>query len=161
MRILPLIYLITGIATIFIGPLAGKAGDRFGKFPIFCFGSAVTLVMVPIWTNIGHVPLAWVIVLNVLLFAGIFSRIIPSQALVSAIPDPDKRGSFNAISASLQQFAGGVSAAVAGVWSLSSIRAARWSISIRLGYIVVAIAMVSVALMYFVQKQVREAASRI
>jgi hypothetical protein len=81
---------------------------------MFCVGSIVTLIMVPIWTHIGHVPLATVIVINVILFAGIFSRMIPAQALISAIPEPAKRGAFNAVSASLQQFAGGVSAAVAG-----------------------------------------------
>jgi predicted MFS family arabinose efflux permease len=158
-EVLPLIYLITGICTIFVGPLVGKASDSFGKFPTFCFGSAVTLVMVPVWTNIGHVPLAWVIVINVVLFAGIFSRIIPSQALISAIPDPTKRGAFNAISASLQQFAGGVSAAVAGLVIVQLPNGAlehfNW-----LGIIVVTIAMVSVVLMYFLHKQVPEQASR-
>lgn len=157
--VLPLIYLITGICTIFVGPLVGKASDSFGKFPTFCFGSAVTLVMVPIWTNLGHVPLAWVIVVNVVLFAGIFSRIIPSQALISAIPDPTRRGAFNAISASLQQFAGGVSAAIAGLVIVQEpngpLKHFNW-----LGIIVVAIAMVSLVLMYFVQKQIRESASR-
>lgn len=158
-EVLPLIYLITGIFTIFVGPLVGKASDTFGKFRVFCFGSAVTLVMVPLWTNIGRVPLAWVIVVNVVLFAGIFSRIIPSQALISAIPEPSKRGAFNAISASLQQFAGGVSAAVAGLVIIQlpsgALQHFNW-----LGYIVVAIAMVSVALMYFVHKQVPEQTSR-
>ncbi len=159
-EVLPLIYLITGICTIFVGPLVGKASDSFGKFPTFCFGSAVTLVMVPVWTNIGHIPLAWVIVINVVLFAGIFSRIIPSQALISAIPDPTKRGAFNAISASLQQFAGGVSAAIAGLVIVQMPSGAlehfNW-----LGIIVVAIAMVSVVLMYFLHKQVPEQASRV
>jgi predicted MFS family arabinose efflux permease len=114
-EVLPPIYLITGLSTVFVGPLVGKVSDSFGKFPTFCFGNLVTLVMVPIWTNIGHVPLVWVIVVNVILFAGIFSRMIPSQALISAVPEPTKRGAFNAISASLQQFAGGVSSAVAGL----------------------------------------------
>src|ERR1700733_1695757 len=112
--VLPVIYLVTGVSAIFVGPLVGKASDSFGKFPMFCVGSIVTLIMVPIWTHIGHVPLATVIVINVILFAGIFSRMIPSQALISAIPEPAKRGAFNAVSASLQQFAGGVSASVAG-----------------------------------------------
>ena len=57
--VLPLIYLVTGLCTVFVGPLVGKASDSFGKFPVFCFGSLVTLVMVPIWTNIGHAPLSW------------------------------------------------------------------------------------------------------
>jgi predicted MFS family arabinose efflux permease len=155
--VLPVIYLVTGLSTVFVGPLVGKASDSFGKFQIFCFGSLVTLIMVPIWTNIGHVPLTAVIVVNVILFAGIFSRIIPSQALISAIPDPTKRGAFNAISASLQQFAGGISAAVAGLVIVQLPKGALVHFD-WLGYIVMTIALVSLALMYFVHKQVPESA---
>jgi len=157
--VLPAIYLVTGISSIFVGPLVGKASDSFGKFPMFCFGSLVTLLMVPIWTNIGHVPLATVIVINVVLFAGIFSRMIPAQALISAIPEPNKRGAFNSVSASLQQFAGAVSAAVAG-WLIvqrpnGSLDHFDW-----LGYLVMAITLVTFALMYLVHKQVPEAAPK-
>jgi predicted MFS family arabinose efflux permease len=157
--VLPVIYLATGISTIFIGPLVGKASDSFGKFPMFCVGSLVTLIMVPIWTNIGHVPLALVIVINVVLFAGIFSRMIPSQALISAIPEPAKRGAFNSVSASLQQFAGGLSATVAG-WLIiqrpdGSLAHFDW-----LGYVVVSITLLSFLLMYQVHKQVPEAAPK-
>lgn len=157
--VLPMIYLVTGLSTIFVGPLVGKASDSFGKFRVFCFGSLVTLTMVPLWTNIGHVPLAAVIAINVVLFAGIFSRIIPAQALISAIPEPSKRGAFNSISASLQQFAGGASAAIAGLViverSDGSLAHFDW-----LGYLVMAIALGTVALMYRVHKQVPEAAPR-
>ena len=69
--------------------------DRFGKFPTFCFGTVISVIMVIIWTNIGHLALAWVIVINVLLFAGIFSRMIPAQALLSSIPGPAQRGAFD------------------------------------------------------------------
>jgi Na+/melibiose symporter-like transporter len=115
-------------------------------------------MMVPIWTNIGHVPLVWVIVVNVILFAGIFSRMIPSQALISAIPEPTKRGAFNAISASLQQFAGGVSSAVAGLVIVQMPNGALGHFN-WLGYIVMAIALVSLVLMYFLHKQVPEPTS--
>ena len=157
--VLPVIYLVTGVSTIFVGPLVGKASDSFGKFPIFCFGSLVTLIMVPLWTNIGHVPLALVIVLNVILFAGIFSRMIPAQALISAIPEAAKRGAFNAVSASLQQFAGGMSAAVAG-WLIVQRPNGSLAHFDRLGYVVMAITLVAFALMYRVHKQVPEAAPR-
>jgi predicted MFS family arabinose efflux permease len=152
---LPTIYLVTGLCTAFVGPLVGKASDSFGKFQTFCFGSALTIVMVAIWTNLGHEPLAIVILVNVVLFIGIFSRIIPAQALTSAIPDVTKRGAFNAISASLQQFAGGISAAIAGAVIAEnadgSIEHFNW-----LGSIVIAVAALSVVLMYFVHKQVPE-----
>lgn len=153
--VLPLIYLVTGVSSVFVGPLVGKASDRFGKFAMFCCGSLVTLIMVPLWTNIGHVPLVTVIVINVILFAGIFSRMIPAQALISAIPEPTKRGAFNAVSASLQQFAGGVSAGVAG-WLIvrrpdGSLAHFDW-----VGYLVMAITLITLALMYRVHKQVPE-----
>jgi predicted MFS family arabinose efflux permease len=154
--VLPLIYLVTGVSAIFVGPLVGKASDSVGKFPMFCIGSIVTLIMVPLWTNIGHVPLATVIVINVILFAGIFSRMIPAQALISAIPEPAKRGAFNAISASLQQFAGGVSAAVAG-WLIVQRPDGSLAHFDRLGYVVMAISLLTIALMYRVHKQVPEA----
>jgi predicted MFS family arabinose efflux permease len=157
--VLPLIYLITGLCIVFVGPLVGKASDSFGKFPTFCFGTVVSLVLVPIWTNMGHVPLAVVILVNVVLFAGIFSRMIPSQALISAIPEPAKRGAFNAVSASLQQLAGGVSAAIAGVVIVQTPTGALEHFD-WLGYIVMAITLVSLALMYFVHKQVPEPALR-
>jgi predicted MFS family arabinose efflux permease len=154
LTVLPLIYLVTGVSTVFVGPLVGKASDSFGKFPMFCFGTILTLIMVALWTNIGHVPLATVIVINVILFAGIFSRMIPSQALISAIPEPAKRGAFNAISASLQQFAGGVSAAVAG-WLIVQRPNGSLAHFDRLGYVVMAITLVTIALMYRVHKQVQ------
>ncbi|BCM24314.1 MFS transporter [Methyloradius palustris] len=111
---LPTIYFLTGIFTIFVGPLVGKAADAFGKLPVFILGSFVTVVMVLIYTHLGNVPLTTVILVNVLMFTGIFSRLIPFQALVSSVPEQTKRGSFNAVSASIQQFSGGIASVIAG-----------------------------------------------
>jgi predicted MFS family arabinose efflux permease len=152
---LPTIYLITGLFTVFVGPLVGRFSDSFGKFNVFCVGSLVSFVMVAIWTNLGHTPVAEVIVINVLMFIGIFSRIIPFQALISAVPEPSRRGAFNSINASLQQFAGALSAAIAGAVIVEqpngTLSHFNW-----LGYIVMAILLISVTLMYFLHKSVPE-----
>jgi predicted MFS family arabinose efflux permease len=154
---LPTIYLVSGLFSIFTGPLVGRASDAFGKYPTFVFGSAVSVVMVLIYTHLGHVSLTTAIVVNVLMFVGIFSRMIPSQALISAIPEPSQRGSFSAVSASLQQLSGGLGSALAGAIIAQnadgSLRHFDW-----LGYIVVATSLVSLTVMYFVQKSVRERA---
>jgi predicted MFS family arabinose efflux permease len=156
---LPTIYLITGLCTVFTGPLVGKASDRFGKFQTFFFGTLLSLIMVVIWTNLGPTSLTTVIVINVLLFIGIFSRMIPSQALISAIPEVTKRGSFNAISASLQQFSGGIASAVAGLIIVQSdtgqLQHFNW-----LGYVVMAAALLALILMYFIHKSVPERLAR-
>src|ERR1700753_1270257 len=139
---LPTIYLVSGLFSIFTGPLVGRASDAFGKFPVFVFGSAVSVVMVLIYTHLGHVSLTTVIVVNVLMFVGIFSRMIPSQALISAIPEPSQRGSLHGVSDSLSQFSGGLgsvlAAAVIAQNADGTLRHFDW-----LGYIVVATALVS------------------
>src|SRR6185295_12445708 len=73
---LPIIYLVTGIATIFIGPLVGKAADALGKLRVFFFGSAVMIIMVLIYTHLGVTTLWVATTINVVLFVGIFSRMI-------------------------------------------------------------------------------------
>ncbi|MEO8302198.1 MAG: MFS transporter [Rhizomicrobium sp.] len=155
---LPTIYLVSGLSIVFAGPLIGRISDSAGKFQTFLAGSLLTIVMVAIWTNMGHASLATVIAVNVLMFIGIFSRIIPSQALISAIPEVSKRGAFNAVSASLQQAAGGVSATIAGAVIVAApdgtLKHFNW-----LGGIVMAVALLSVVLMYFVHKAVPEHSS--
>lgn len=112
---LPILYLVTGIFSMMMGPLIGRAADRFGKFPMFVFGACFTIPMVLIYTHLGPIPLIHLIIVQALFFVGIFSRTIPSQALMSALPSPDKRGSFMAVNASLQQVSGGLSAMLAGL----------------------------------------------
>jgi predicted MFS family arabinose efflux permease len=150
---LPTIYLVSGLFSIFTGPLVGRASDRFGKFPVFMFGSAVSVVMVLIYTHLGHVGLTTVIIVNVLMFVGIFSRMIPSQALISAIPVPSQRGSFSAISASLQQLSGGLGSVLAAAIIAQNTDGSLRHFD-RLGYIVVATSILSLIAMYFVQKSV-------
>ncbi|HEX7639518.1 MAG TPA: MFS transporter [Burkholderiaceae bacterium] len=111
---LPTIYLATGLCTIFFGPVIGRLADAVGKIRVFLFGSALSIVMVVVYTRLGPIPLWSVIVVNVVLFIGIFSRMIPFQAMVAGVPEPARRGAFNAISASIQQLAGGVASVVAG-----------------------------------------------
>jgi predicted MFS family arabinose efflux permease len=150
---LPTIYLVSGLFSIFMGPLVGKAADVFGKFPTFAFGCAVSVVMVLIYTHLGHVTLTTAIVVNVLMFVGIFSRMIPSQALISAIPEPSQRGSFSAVSSSVQQFSGGLGSVLAAVIIAQNADGSLRHFD-RVGYVVVATTLISVVAMYFVQKSV-------
>ena len=148
---LPTIYLVTGLSTILVGPLIGKAADRFGKVRVFAFGSALSIVMVVLYTHLGTTPLAVLIVVNVLLFAGIFSRMIPFQALVTAVPEPAKRGAFNAVSASIQQLSGGVASVLAGHLVT---RAADGKLEHfpQVGYVVVATTLLATALVWKIQR---------
>jgi predicted MFS family arabinose efflux permease len=156
---LPTIYLVSGLFSIVTGPLVGRAADTFGKYPTFVFGSVVSVIMVLIYTHLGHVSLVTAIVVNVLMFVGIFSRMIPSQALMSAIPDARQRGSFSAVSASLQQLSGGLGSVLAAAIIAEEADGTLIHFD-RLGYIVVATSIVSVIAMYFVQKAVAKRSGR-
>jgi hypothetical protein len=87
------------------------------------------------------------------MFVGIFSRMIPSQALISAIPAAQQRGSFSAISASLQQLSGGLGSVFAAGIIAQNADGSLGHFD-RLGYVVVGTSLVALLAMYFVQKQV-------
>ncbi len=152
---LPLIYFITGVCAIFIGPLVGRACDAFGKFRVFVFGSSVSIVMVLIYTHLGITPLPVVILVNAVMFVGIFSRMIPSQALISAIPSPDKRGSFMAVSSSLQQISGGFASVIAGLIVVEASNGDLVHFDI-VGYVMLCTALVSLFMMYLIHRSIPE-----
>jgi predicted MFS family arabinose efflux permease len=92
----------------------GKLADRQGKYPVFLGGSIVSIVLVLVYTHLPPVSLATIIVVNVVLFVGIFSRMIPFQALSTSVPEVTKRGAYNALGAAIQQVSGGIASVIAG-----------------------------------------------
>ena len=112
---LPLIFMLTGVSSLIVMPLVGKLSDKYNKFTIFVVGSIWAVVMTLVYTNLSVTPLYLIIILNILLFMGISSRMIPSSTLTSAIPNVQDRGAFMSINSSLQQIAGGISTMLAGL----------------------------------------------
>ena len=153
---LPFIYLVTGLCAIFIGPTVGRLSDTYGKFRVFVFGTCVSIVMVLIYTNLGITPLPFVMLVNVVMFVGIFSRMIPSQALMSAIPSPEVRGSFMSISSSLQQISGGFASILAGFIVVEGKDGILENFNM-LGYVMVLTASITLYMMYQIHRSVPEA----
>lgn len=112
---LPLIFMLTGVSSLIFMPLVGKLSDRYDKFKIFAIGSVWAVIFTLIYTNLSITPLYAIITLNILLFMGISSRMIPSTTLTSAIPNLQDRGAFMSINSSLQQIAGGIATMLAGL----------------------------------------------
>lgn len=112
---LPMIYMVTGFAAIFAGPILGRVSDSFGKYRTFVLGTLVSGAMVLWYTRLTAASLALVITLNVVLFVGISARMVSSMALSSALPGLPDRGAYMSISSSLQQLSGGAAAWCAGV----------------------------------------------
>ena len=150
---LPHIYMITGICSLIAGPLVGRFSDTVGKYPLFCVGSAISVVMILIYTHLGVTPLWQVVVVNCVLFIGITSRMISASALMSAVPDPASRGAFMAGNSSIQQVAGGVAAAVGGLIVVQTAGGSLAHYDV-LGYVVIGSMTLTVGMLYFINRMI-------
>jgi predicted MFS family arabinose efflux permease len=150
---LPIIYMVTGLISIFAGPLIGRLSDTVGKYAVFCAGSVSAAVMVVVFTHLGPSPLWVVVVVNVLLMVSVTSRMISASALTSIVPDAPDRGSFMAVNSSIQQIAGGVASAAAGLIVTLTPSGALWHYD-TLGYVVVVSMAIAVTLLYGIHRTV-------
>jgi predicted MFS family arabinose efflux permease len=150
---LPWLYGITGVFSIVIGPVAGKLSDKFGKYKLFVAGSLLAMLMVAIYTHLGITPLWQVISLNVILFAGILSRMISASALMSAVPEPQDRGAFMSINSSIQQMSGGLATLAAGKIIVEHGKAPLENYPM-LGYVVMGSVLITIFMMYRINKLV-------
>ena len=144
---LPIIYVASGVAALFAGPLMGRLSDAVGKYRIFAASSAFAVPIVLYYTHLGVTPIAGVIALNIVLFAAISGRMVSAQALSSAIPAPTDRGVYMSISSSLQQLAGGLASSCAGLIVTQTGNGPLKHYE-RLGYVVAVAIVATVVMMY-------------
>lgn len=149
---LPVLFMVSGVSSLIIMPLIGKLSDTVSKFRIFSIASIWTMLICVAYTNLSATPFWIVIGLNVLMMIGIMSRMVPSSALTSAIPDMEDRGAFMSINSSMQQIAGGVAAAVSGMIVVQQTKFSPIEHYDIVGYVVVVVTLVSIFLMYRVNQ---------
>src|SRR5690606_31592737 len=152
---LPLLFMVSGISTLFIMPLIGRFSDRMDKYKLFVVASLWLMAMCIWYTYLSVVPLWVAITLNVLLMAGVTGRMIPSSALTSAVPALEDRGAFMSINASLQQLAGGIAAALAGKIVVQQTNFSPLEHYDTVGYVVVVFSIIGLFFMYRVDRVVK------
>ncbi|MWB95378.1 MFS transporter [Flavobacterium sp. GA093] len=153
---LPMLFMIAGLSTLIVMPIIGKLSDKIDKFKIFTFASIWTIVMIGIYTNLGATPFWIVAITNVLMMMGIMGRMVPSTALVTSVPAMQDRGAFMSINSSLQQIAGGIAAAFAGTIVVQKDSFSPLEHYDTLGYIIIAISVVSIFLLNRVNKHLKK-----
>ncbi len=157
---LPLLFMVSGMASLIIMPLVGRLSDKIDKYKLYVIASIYVMVVVVFYTNLSAQPLWFVMLFNVLLMAGIFSRMIPATALTTSIPDMQDRGAFMSINASLQQIAGGVAAAVAGSIVVQKTKYSPLEHYNTLGYLIVVISCITIVLLYRVSIMIKAKKSK-
>lgn len=152
---LPVIFLFTGLSSIIIMPIIGKLSDKIDKFKLFTIGSVIACIMIVVYTNLTPVPIWQVILINMVLFMGIMSRMVPATALNSAIPDMADRGAYMSVNSSLQQMAGGLAAIFAGFVVVQQTKTSPIQHFDTLGYVMVGFVLICVYLVYRVSEMIK------
>ena len=142
------LFMVSGIGSILVMPLIGRLSDKVDKFKIFTYASLWMMIMVVFYTNLSVTPLWQVMIFNVLMMAGVMSRMVPAGALTSAVPDMADRGAFMSVNSSLQQIAGGIAAGFAGFIVVQKTTHSPLEHYNTLGYVIVGITFICIVMVY-------------
>jgi predicted MFS family arabinose efflux permease len=153
---LPILFMVGGISSLIIMPLVGRLSDKIDKFKIFAAASAWMIIMVLIYTNLPPIPFLLVVMFNIFFMIGIMSRMAPSMALVSALPEAQDRGAFMSVNASLQQIAGGVAAAVGGMIVTQKTKFSPLEHYDTLGYVITVLTLICIYMVYRVSRMIKK-----
>jgi predicted MFS family arabinose efflux permease len=152
---LPMLFMVSGVSSLLIMPLIGRIADKIDKFLLFAVASVWMMVVVVIYTNLSVTPLWIAIGFSILMMMGIMGRMVPASALTTAIPEMPDRGAFMSINSSLQQIAGGIAAACAGLIVKQKDKFSPLEHYNTLGYMMVGISLVSMILLYRVSLMIK------
>jgi predicted MFS family arabinose efflux permease len=156
---LPLLFMVSGLSSLVIMPLIGNLSDKMDKFKLFAMASIWMIIVVLIYTNLTPVPFWVIMLMNVVMMIGIMSRMTPSMALSSALPEPQDRGAYMSINSSVQQIAGGVAAFAGGLIVVQKDNFSPIEHYDTLGYVIVSISLISIYFVYRVSQLIKNSKS--
>lgn len=108
------IYLVGGLATLFTGPLIGRAADRWGHARSFTVVALLSITLIVALTHLPRIPLWQVLTVTTVFMVLASGRMITAMTLITGVVEPRRRGSFMSLNASIQQGAAGAASLVAG-----------------------------------------------
>jgi MFS family permease len=100
---------------------------------------------------LGITPFWIVVALNIALMMGVLSRMISSSALITAIPEPNERGSFMSVNSSVQQLSGGIASVIGGLIIVQSASGSLEHYN-TIGYIVAGTILLSILILRYINR---------
>jgi predicted MFS family arabinose efflux permease len=152
---LPLLFMVAGVSTLLIMPVAGMLSDKMDKVKLFGIASIWMIVVVIAYTNLPPIALGYIFIFNVAMMIGVMARMVPSMALVTALPEMHDRGAFMSINSSLQQMTGGIAAAIGGLIIVQETESAPLQNYNIVGYVTSVICLYAIYQVYRVSKVVK------
>lgn len=112
--VIPLVYLIGGIASFAAAVFLGRLSDRVGKLTVFSYCVPLSFIMVILITNLPALPFSIVLGFFAVWFILATGRAVSSQTMVSNVAGTTSRGSFMSLNSSIQHLGTGVASLLAG-----------------------------------------------
>jgi predicted MFS family arabinose efflux permease len=110
---LPLLYFLGGLTSIFTMPLIGKATDKFGSRKVFPIGILVSIIPLFLITHLTTQNSILILSVTTLFMICMGGRMVPFSTLLTTAVEPQKRGPFLSLNASVQSLAQGSAAMTA------------------------------------------------
>lgn len=111
---IPYIYLCGGIVTLFTARLFGRLTDQFGKVVVFRWLAAAAAPALLAITVVHGVPFWGVLIVTTMMFTFVSGRMIPGMAIITSAANPQLRGTFMTLNASVQSASMGVGSLIGG-----------------------------------------------
>ena len=111
----PMVYMAGGIAAFFAANILGRLADKWGKLQVFTICVVLSLPLVIVITTLPPISFWIVLLLFALWFVLSTGRGVSSQAMISNVVPPEKRGSFMSFTSSIQQLGTSAASLIAGM----------------------------------------------
>lgn len=111
---LTFMYLCGGLCTFFSSQLIGKFVDKKGRFFMFFFLTALSVIPIFLVTHVKEAGFIAVILMTVLFMMIVSGRFVPLMTILTSVVSPQKRGAFLGVNNSLQQMAAGLATLISG-----------------------------------------------
>jgi predicted MFS family arabinose efflux permease len=153
---LPYLFFVGGLSSLIVMPLIGNLADKMDKFKLFVLASIWMILTVVVYTNLLPISFWIIMLMYALMMLGIMSRVTPSMALSSDLPEPQDRGAYMAINSSLQQIAGGVAAIAGGLILVQKDNFSPIEHYDTVGYVIAIISLVNIFFVFRVNKLLKK-----
>jgi predicted MFS family arabinose efflux permease len=109
-----LVYLLGGTATLLTARRIGQWADRRGKLVVYRRVAMAAMIPLVFVTHIGAASLQTWLLCTTPFFILVSGRMIPAMALITGAAQPQLRGTFMSLNATVQSLAMGLATALAG-----------------------------------------------
>jgi len=109
------LYMAGGGATFLTSRLVGRLADRYGKRQVFRVMALASLVPVLFVTHLPALPFIGLVAFFAFFMVAMSGRMVPMQALLTTIPEPERRGAFLSANSAVQALGMGIGAWAGGL----------------------------------------------